>query len=92
MLVLRKVGFGFSFNMKKALLEIYYFLTTKTLGSKITIVICLKLPLCVNGAEICEMVHLIISNNLGNAFGKKNIGLYRDDGLEIVKNRPANGK
>ena len=46
MLVLRKVGFGFSFNMKKALLEIYYFLTTKNLGSKITIASCLTLPLC----------------------------------------------
>ena len=43
----------------------------------------------VNGAEICELEHLIISNNLGNAFGKKNIELYRDDGLEIIKNRPA---
>ena len=28
-------------------------------------------------------------NHLGKKFGKKNIGLYRDDGLAIMKNRSA---
>ena len=37
-----------------------------------------------DGAEICELVGLFIFNHLGNSFGKKNIGLYRDDGLAII--------
>ena len=42
-----------------------------------------------DGAEICELVGLFILNHLGKKFGKKNIGLYRDDGLAIIKNRSA---
>ena len=42
-----------------------------------------------DGAEICELVGLFILNHLGKTFGKKNIGLYRDDGLAIIKNRSA---
>ena len=40
-----------------------------------------------DGAEICELVGLFILNHLGNSFGKENIGLYRDDGLAIIKNK-----
>ena len=39
------------------------------------------------GAEMCELVGLFILNHLGKKFGKKNIGLYRDDGLAIIKSR-----
>ena len=42
-----------------------------------------------DGAEICELVDLFILNHLGKTFGKENIGLYRDDGLAIIKNRSA---
>ena len=42
-----------------------------------------------NGAEICELVGLFILNNLGQKFGKENIGLYRDDGLAIMRNKSA---
>ena len=42
-----------------------------------------------DGAEICELLGLFILNHLGKKFGKKNIGLYRDDGLAIIKNRSA---
>ena len=41
------------------------------------------------GAEMCELVGLFILNHLGKKFGKKNIGLYRDDGLAIIKSRSA---
>ena len=42
-----------------------------------------------DGAEICELVGLFILNHLGKSFGKENIGLYRDDGLAIIKNKSA---
>ncbi len=44
-----------------------------------------------DGAEICELklVGLFILNKLGQKFGKGNIGLYRDDGLAIMKNKSA---
>ena len=42
-----------------------------------------------DGAEICKLVGLFILNHLGKTFGKENIGLYRDDGLAIIKNRSA---
>ncbi len=40
-----------------------------------------------DGAEICELVGLFILNKLGQKFGKENIGLYRDDGLAIMKRK-----
>jgi hypothetical protein len=40
-----------------------------------------------DGAEICELVGLFILNHLGKRFGKENIGLYRDDGLAIIKSK-----
>ncbi len=42
-----------------------------------------------DGPEICELVGLFILNNLGQKFGKENIGLCRDDGLPIMKNKSA---
>jgi hypothetical protein len=42
-----------------------------------------------DGAEICELVGLFILNHLGKRFGKENIGLYRDDGLAIMKSKSA---
>jgi hypothetical protein len=42
-----------------------------------------------DGAEICELVGLFILNHLGERFGKENIGLYRDDGLAIIKSKSA---
>ena len=39
-----------------------------------------------DGAEICELVGLLILNNLGIKYDIGNIGLYRDDGLSIFKN------
>ena len=42
-----------------------------------------------DGAEICELVGLFILNHLGKSFGKENIGLYRDNGLAIFKNKSA---
>ncbi len=42
-----------------------------------------------DGAEICELVGLFILNKLGQKFGKENIGLYRDDGLAIMKSKSA---
>ena len=39
-----------------------------------------------DGAEVCELVGLFILNGLANEYGKKSIGLYRDDGLAIFKN------
>ena len=39
-----------------------------------------------DGAEICELVGLFVLN-LSNHLGKSNVGLYRDDGLAIVKGK-----
>ena len=38
-----------------------------------------------DGAEICELVGCLILSSLPAKFKKKNIGLYRDDGLAIFK-------
>jgi hypothetical protein len=42
-----------------------------------------------DGAEICELVGLFILNHLSKKFGKENIGLYRDDGLALIKSKSA---
>ena len=39
-----------------------------------------------DGAKICELVGLFLFNNLTQLVGSNNIGLYRDDGLAILKN------
>ena len=38
------------------------------------------------GAEICELVGLYIQSNLENILPKTNFGLYRDDGLILLRN------
>ena len=38
-----------------------------------------------DGAEICELVGLFILKQLGKTIGNKNISLYSDDGLAIIK-------
>ena len=40
-----------------------------------------------DGAEVCELVGLFLLNGLCNKYGVNNIGLYRDDGLGILKNK-----
>ena len=42
-----------------------------------------------DGAEICELVGLFILNRLSKKFGKQSIGLYRDDGLALIKSKSA---
>ena len=37
-----------------------------------------------DGAEVCELVGLLILEKLGKIFGKNNVGLYRDDGLALL--------
>ena len=39
-----------------------------------------------DGAEVCELVCLFMLNLIAPLVGKNNVGLYRDDGLAILKN------
>ena len=39
-----------------------------------------------DGAEICELVGIFISKSLEDKIDKQGIGLYRDDGLMILRN------
>ena len=39
-----------------------------------------------DGAEICELVGIYIQNKLCKLINKKDFGLYRDDGLGILRN------
>ena len=39
-----------------------------------------------DGAEICELVGTFILDTIGSKYNKKEIGLYRDDGLAVFKN------
>ena len=39
-----------------------------------------------DGAEICELVGLFLLYQLSDLFGKKYVGLYRDDGLAVLRN------
>ena len=41
---------------------------------------------CYDGAEICELVGIYIQNKLCKLMNKKDFGLYRDDGLRILRN------
>ncbi len=38
-----------------------------------------------DGAEICELVVLFILDQLAEKLDKENVGLYRDDGLALIK-------
>ena len=40
-----------------------------------------------NGAEICELVGLFILNKLSNIIPTKGLGLYRNDGLAVLRNK-----
>ena len=40
-----------------------------------------------DGAQGCELVGLFILNHLSKKFGREAIGLYRNDGLAILKNK-----
>ena len=39
-----------------------------------------------DGAEVCELVGLYLLHLLAKIFGKEAVGLYRDDGLAILRN------
>ena len=43
---------------------------------------------CFDGAEVCELVASVILTKLCDVSQRENVGLYRDDGLIIVKQRP----
>ena len=40
---------------------------------------------CFDGAEVCELVGTFILNKLKNVFQNNVFGLYRDDGLAVIK-------
>ena len=40
-----------------------------------------------DGAELCELVGRFLLHQLSNKYNKKSIGLYRDDGLAVFKNK-----
>ena len=42
-----------------------------------------------DGAEVYELVGIYLLGKLSNIINKRNIGLYRDDGLPVIEN--ANG-
>ena len=44
---------------------------------------------CYDGAEICELVGIYIQNKLCKLTNKKDFGLYRDDGLGILRYTPG---
>ena len=41
---------------------------------------------CYDGAEICKLVGVYIQNKLCKLMNKKEFGLYRDDGLGVLRN------
>ena len=41
---------------------------------------------CCDGAEICELTGSYLLHQLSNIFDKESVGLYRDDGLGVLKN------
>ena len=42
-----------------------------------------------DGAEVCELVGLYILNSVATKFGKDRVGLYRDDGLILIRGTSA---
>ena len=40
-----------------------------------------------DGAEACEIVGLYLLDKLSSLLGKDNVGLYRDDGLGVVRSK-----
>ena len=45
-----------------------------------------------DGAEICELVGLFILSKLTGEFGKESVGLYRDDGLMLLRGTSGRSK
>ena len=45
-----------------------------------------------DGTEVCDLLGTFILSKLENIIGKKNTGLYRDDGLAVLRNMNARGK
>ena len=43
---------------------------------------------CFDGAEVCELASSLILTKLCDVLQRENVGLYRDDGLAIVKQMP----
>ena len=41
---------------------------------------------CFDGAEVCEVIGVYILHLLKTVMRKENVGLYRDDGLGILRN------
>ena len=44
-----------------------------------------------DGTEVCELVGTFILSKLGSIIGKKKTGLYRDEGLAVLRNMNARG-
>ena len=44
-----------------------------------------------DGAEVCELVGLLVLSQLSNIANKEDVGLYRDDGLVILRNVNSGG-
>ena len=44
---------------------------------------------CFDGAEVCELASSLILTKLCDVLQRENVGLYRDDGLVIVKQMPG---
>ena len=38
-----------------------------------------------DGAEVCELIGILMLSLIGNIYNRNNIGLYRDDGLAVFK-------
>ena len=41
---------------------------------------------CFDGADVCELLGVYILHLLRTVMRKENVGLYRDDGLDIFRN------
>ena len=39
-----------------------------------------------DGAEVYELIGLFLLDNLSDKYGKNDVGLYRDDGLVLLRN------
>ena len=42
-----------------------------------------------DGAEVCELIGLYLLHEIGKAFPALNFGLYRDDGLAVIRRMPG---
>ena len=40
-----------------------------------------------DGAEVCELTGIFMLSLIGSKYNPNNIGLYRDDGLAVFKNK-----